>query len=454
VSGRILGSMSRWKKAASMFARAVELDPSNEPAYMALAAAWVAQNALVKGEKVYLALLARNKGSLPANYRVSELYLAQGKYARALAHIERVLEANPDHLRARVVKSRALRGMGKVKAATGALRAAFDRSGGDADVAEQLFQQLLDADERKHAIELIGILDRDDLVLATRISLGYLLLQVHARTEALAHANRLRARAPDNARVILLVAQSLAELRRRDQAIRLLATVPSSSPVFVPCRTLAAELLAKQGRFKEAMATLDQATATAPNNLDLTIARAQVHELQGQLPQARAILDAAVKKHPRSTEALYALGSFEDRAGQWRRSVTLMKRVIAMDPRNAEALNFLGYLLADHGQELRRAELLIRRAISISGTNGYMLDSLGWVLYRRGKVDRAEQVLLRASRLVPAEPEIYWHLAELYLSKRKRKRALQLLQRARSLHPERRLSTRINARIHALRSNK
>jgi Flp pilus assembly protein TadD len=66
----------------------------------------------------------------------------------------------------------------------------------------------------------------------------------------------------------------------------------------------------------------------------------------------------------------------------------------------------------------------------------------------------ARRLLERAARLVPGHPEILWHLGELHLARRDRRRALELYERARALGPEEPVRRRIEARIHSLRAQK
>ncbi|MFP2961921.1 tetratricopeptide repeat protein [Myxococcus sp. 1LA] len=85
-----------------------------------------------------------------------------------------------------------------------------------------------------------------------------------------------------------------------------------------------------------------------------------------------------------------------------------------MSPDHAAALNFLGYLLAQAGQNLDEAERRVRRALELRPDTGAYLDSLGWVYFRRGDYARAVDALERASMLSPDEPVILEHLGDAY----------------------------------------
>ncbi len=323
-----------------------------------------------------------------------------------------------------------------------------------ARVGEKLFFQLLEAGARDEAIKLLGLLDRADRRVSTRITFGYLYLQVHARELALALARTLRSADPENGEARLLEAQATAELGRRSAAIKLLLAIPTGAQTYASARAMAGELLARQGELVRARSIIDGARALHRRSTELIVADATVLRLAGVPARARRVFTRAMAGRPRNTVLLYGAAELEAELGNASHAVRLAERVLAVDARHVEAMNFIGYSLADRGIQLDRAERLLRAAMAISPGNGYILDSFGWLLFRRGRLDAAEKVLRRASRLTPAEPEILWHLAELRIARRDRPGALALLRKARRLDPQGRVRARIKARIQALRSDK
>jgi Flp pilus assembly protein TadD len=89
--------------------------------------------------------------------------------------------------------------------------------------------------------------------------------------------------------------------------------------------------------------------------------------------------------------------------------------VLELNPDNGPALNFLGYTLAERGENLDEAEKLIRRALEIHPNDGFFVDSLGWVYYQRGEYPAAVRELERASKLAGSDPVISEHLADAYV---------------------------------------
>ena len=82
-------------------------------------------------------------------------------------------------------------------------------------------------------------------------------------------------------------------------------------------------------------------------------------------------------------------------------------------------MNYLGYLLADRGQQLDEAIRLVRKALDIEPNNPNYLDSLGWAYYRRGDYDQAEKYLTPAAQQMPRNATVQEHMGDI-LAKRGR----------------------------------
>src|SRR5262249_17047838 len=96
-----------------------------------------------------------------------------------------------------------------------------------------------------------------------------------------------------------------------------------------------------------------------------------------------------------------------------------VRQLVTLEPGNADALNYLGYMLADRGQQLDEAIRLVRRALDIEPNNPNYLDSLGWAYYRRGDYDQAEQFLAPAAQQMPRNATVQDHMGDI-LAKRGR----------------------------------
>jgi tetratricopeptide (TPR) repeat protein len=168
-------------------------------------------------------------------------------------------------------------------------------------------------------------------------------------------------------------------------------------------------------------------------------------DFEGGVALVRERIDAS----PDDPEPLYQMGLVHDSAKRRDDAIGWMRASLEKDPQNAHALNYIGYTLAERGQDLDEAEELIKRALEIEPDDGYITDSLGWVYYMRavplvegGRVedaqtwiDRALATLERAAALSGGDPVISEHLGDVHLLAGDRQRALGFYQQAVDLEP-------------------
>ena len=95
-------------------------------------------------------------------------------------------------------------------------------------------------------------------------------------------------------------------------------------------------------------------------------------------------------------------------------AIEAARQALALSPQSAECANFLGYLLADHNQDLPEAEKLIRAALAEENGSAAYLDSLAWVLYRQGCTSMALVTMQRALRAGgDSDPVVLDHAADI-----------------------------------------
>jgi len=173
-----------------------------------------------------------------------------------------------------------------------------------------------------------------------------------------------------------------------------------------------------------------QARIRVSGSTELVTALSQIFSRTGAHAEAVAVLTEALKAHPRDEDLLYAMGAVLERSGATQQALARMRELLEVNPQNAAAMNFIGYTLAEHGEQLEEAERMVRRALAMHPDSGAYLDSLGWVQFRRGDVVRAASTLERAAELEPDEPTILEHLGDAYGGVSRRDAAVGAYRRA------------------------
>jgi tetratricopeptide (TPR) repeat protein len=143
-----------------------------------------------------------------------------------------------------------------------------------------------------------------------------------------------------------------------------------------------------------------------------------------------------VQHHEDSIRLYFALGAALERNDQFYEAVNTFKELIEKEKDHAPALNYLGYMLADRGEQLLYALELIEQALKLSPGNGAYIDSYAWVQYKLGNYDVALAELKRAVALLDNDAVIHEHIGDVYKAIGNLGEAERSYQRALEIDPE------------------
>ena len=182
-------------------------------------------------------------------------------------------------------------------------------------------------------------------------------------------------------------------------------------------RRIAALIGAKD--FQRAADFAGQAQTQHPDDLRFPQLRAQALLQMGDAARAITVLEPVAKANPNDATTQLSLADLYATTGRKNDAERTVRQLVALEPGNADALNYLGYMLADRGQQLDEAIRLVRKALDIEPNNPNYLDSLGWAYYRRGDYDQAEKYLAPAAQQMPRNATVQEHMGDM-LAKRGR----------------------------------
>ncbi|CCO23177.1 tetratricopeptide repeat protein [Maridesulfovibrio hydrothermalis] len=174
-----------------------------------------------------------------------------------------------------------------------------------------------------------------------------------------------------------------------------------------------AHLLMNMGRDKEALDVIRQGQTKLPEAANFYLLEAALHSSSGKDALAEEALLRGNENSPDNPQILFQLGMNAERKGDLDQTLKYMEQIISKHPDHADALNFVGYLLADKGEQLDRAIVLISQANKLEPDNGYIIDSLAWVNYRSGNFEEAWKLINRAVSLKPKQPELWEHYGDI-----------------------------------------
>jgi tetratricopeptide (TPR) repeat protein len=333
---------------------------------------------------------------------------------------------------------------------------------GDADAAAEKRESVRAATLSRQAIthlERVGTSPSADIGL--HYTLGRLYLRTGAPDKAVQALGRVLTQNPNSVQGRLALAQAHAATENVDAAIDTLGEIVEDEPRVA---SALAQYQEQAGRFKDAAENYTRALAVTPMSRDLKYRRAAVLFRSGDLnrsaelaaqaqaehpddlrfPQlqaralfasgasarALALLETTVKAYPRDVQTQFALADLYNEADRDRDAERAIRQVLQLEPSNADALNYLGYLLAERGEQLDEAIRLVRRALDSDPGNPSYLDSLGWAHFRRGEIDEAEKYLAPAAAKLPRNSVVQDHFGDVQARRGRWQQAIEAWRKA------------------------
>jgi Flp pilus assembly protein TadD len=132
----------------------------------------------------------------------------------------------------------------------------------------------------------------------------------------------------------------------------------------------------------------------------------------------------------------YMRGASLERDGKWTAAQSDLRQALKLKPDDPEILNYFGFALADRGEDLTHALTLIQHASLLDPQDGAVIDSLGWVHYRLGEYAQAVHELELAASLDAADPEVNDHLGDAYWRTGRKLEARYQWSRVLTLQPD------------------
>ena len=216
----------------------------------------------------------------------------------------------------------------------------------------------------------------------------------------------------------MLDAQIAEKADRLDDAVTAYFNIPQGSPYFIQARRQAANLYADMGAPERAIAVL-QSLYNYAASIDALIQIGDIHRQQEDYTAALEAYNHAANQlggtiPPQHWYLHYVRGIAQEQIGNWLEAEADLRQALAIQPEHPFVLNYLGYAMADRGQDLDAALNMIQRAVDKRPEDGYITDSLGWVYYKLGEYAKAVPHLELAVELLPADPIVNDHLGDAY----------------------------------------
>lgn len=189
------------------------------------------------------------------------------------------------------------------------------------------------------------------------------------------------------------------------------------------------------GNTAGALDAIQEAQRLLPDVALLHYQEAWVYYAAHQWEEAIRRLEQVVERFPEESEIIrrckFTLSNVYVQQGDYPRGKEILEEVYRESPDDPSVNNDLGYLYADHGENLEQAESMIRKAVAAEPENPAYLDSMGWVLYKLGKYEESREWLEKAVKLPSGSDATIWdHLGDTYHKLEQRDKAVEAWTKA------------------------
>jgi tetratricopeptide (TPR) repeat protein len=246
---------------------------------------------------------------------------------------------------------------------------------------------------------------------------------------------------PTSDDVSAALGQHLASHGHDELAEPYLVRVSSVSPDFVATRTELAWLVYAHDP-KQALLEARGIVAKYPSSFAAMMLLADMLSANRLDAEAEAAYHRLIEQSEAAAWSLtetwplyFGRGGARERLGRWPEALADLRLAKAAAPNQPNVLNYLGYAMADRGENLDEALGMLRNAMRLRPRSGAILDSYGWALFKSGRHEEAATMLERAAGLAPNLAEVADHLGDVYWRTGRQEEARLEWRRAMTLTP-------------------
>jgi predicted Zn-dependent protease len=445
-----LTKLGRGDESKQYLERTIAIDPTFAPAILGLLDIYQQSNEWQKAAEVIAPLIAEDPMNLEMQRQQAYFYLRAGDARAARERFRNLVAADPKDARSQFYLAEALNDLEEYAESEVIFRKLLEADPDDSDLISSLGISLAGQkkwDEAQKAFNSLLAMPNapDNIGALARTQLAYIDLQKENFDAAVETAKSIFVfRDKPNTQAVNIALEALRRQKKYDAAVALLEPLLEKFPNDTFLNARFTEMLARSGNTARAKEHAAAQVKLGPRN---AIATAEAYMQAENYPAAIAVMNEAIASRPEDLELRFQLGSVLERAGDRKGAEQTFLTLLETKPDHAPSLNYLGYMWAESGVNLAKAEEMLTRAVGQEPENGAYVDSLGWVYFRQGKLELAERYLTDATRLLPRDPTVLEHLADVLAQRGNKSRAVELYRAAIELDPESKDIEKIRTKI-------
>lgn len=379
--GRILLDAGKGEEAAASLERAIAVNASFEPAYLALASIYESQKAIDRAVAVLRKYLhGVNPRSRDIRHQLVRLYVTTRDYQAARKELSDLLAEDPS------------------------------------DTDAQLRLALLYGEEKEYSKaidQLIKILKARPTELKIRDYLGFLYEEAKDTKKAIETYTFNVQLEPSYFEGHLHLGLLFYRLKQFPDAVTHLTKAITINPKQPEAHIVLGLTYLQKDQFDDAAKVLEEGIGHNPKNADLHFNLGTVYDKLNRFDDVVRAMEAAIKLDPHHADALNYLGySYAERGVKIDQALSLTKRAVALKPNNGYYIDSLAWALFKSGM-LNEALAEIKRAVALAQDDPVLYEHLGDIYANQRNFSEARESWLRALELDPSNSKLMDRFREL-----------------------------------------
>ena len=368
--GRVLLESGKPEEAMASFERAINVNPSFEPAYLALASMFESRHEKDRAVGVLKKYLQNvNARNRDIRHQLVRLYVDAKDYQGAIKELEDLIAEDPS------------------------------------DLDAQLRVALIQGEQKEYpkAIErLTQILKARPAELKVRDYLGYLYEESKDTQKAIETYKFNVQLEPTYFEGQLHLGVLYYRLKKFPEATEHLGRAIALNPKQPESHIVLGLAYLQQEQFDKAVEVFQEGIRHNPKNPDLYFNLGTACDKLNRFDDVVRAMETAIKLDPHHADALNYLGySYAERGIKIEQALSLTKQAVALKPDNGYYVDSLGWAFFKSGL-LTEALTEIKRAVALVGDDPVIYEHLGDVYAKQQKLSDAREAWLHALELDPS----------------------------------------------------
>ena len=152
---------------------------------------------------------------------------------------------------------------------------------------------------------------------------------------------------------------------------------------------------------------------TVKNYVDLANFFKDFEKYEESIKYYTKVLNNIPNDHPLYSKILHRRGMSYERLKLWEKSEDDLIQSLSLVPEEPYVLNYLAYSWLERNINLDKSVEMLEVAFNKKREDPYIIDSLGWGMYLTGRYEEAEKLLQKAVKLMPLDPIVNDHYADI-----------------------------------------